>query len=462
MGRWLILLIVLTVARPSFGDDPRIDFKREVAPIIVDRCVGCHGPKKAFAKYRVDTYARLMAPSDAGKNIEPGKPDESLFLELIIQAEPTGRMPKNSDPLPTAEIAILRKWIEQGARTDGVDPSADLSSLVAQAKRPASPAIYPKPVPISALAFRPDGQELAVGGYHEVTIWEPATGKLLRRLPGLPQRVQRLVYSADGSMLAVAGGTPGESGELTLIDPLGEKPSRILGSASDIMLGVALSPDGSLVACSGADRSVRVHEVSSGRELIHLKQFADWVTSVAFDREGLRVTASSLDKSVKVFEARTGKLQTTYVLHNEPVLAVAFDFESNRAVSAGVDRKLHVWDPTVIAAEDGTAALLEDRFKKELSSKMIDGFGEEILGVTVARGFAFACSADGKVLQHELKSSRLLQTFEGSTDWAYSVAVDPAVKRLAVGGFDGTIRIFEVESGRELARFLAAPGLSRP
>ena len=169
-----------------------------------------------------------MADSDAGKNIEPGKPDGSLFFDLIVLTEPTGRMPKNADPLPKAEVEILRRWIEQGAKSGGIDPNADLSALVARANRPAAPAAYRTPVPISALAFRPDGAELAIGGYHEVTIWDPSTGKLLRRLPGLAQRIQGLTYSADGSKLAVAGGTPGESGELALVDPTGVQPPRVV------------------------------------------------------------------------------------------------------------------------------------------------------------------------------------------------------------------------------------------
>ena len=134
-----------------------------------------------------------MAESDAGRTIEPGKPDDSLFLDLLVESnEPTGRMPKNADPLPAAEVATLRRWIEQGAEVGGLDPDADLAGLVARANRPKAPAAYRAPVPISALAFRPDGGELAVGGYHEVTIWDPSTGKLLRRIPGLAQRTQGL------------------------------------------------------------------------------------------------------------------------------------------------------------------------------------------------------------------------------------------------------------------------------
>ena len=462
MARWLILPLIVAVVRPALGGEGEVSFKDHVAPILVRRCLACHGPKKAFAKFRLDTFARLMAESDAGKTIEPGKPEESLFLDLIVLSEPTGRMPKDADPLPEAEVQVLRRWIEQGAKPGEIEENVDLAGLVARANQPAAPASYPSPVPVSALAFRPDGGELAVGGYHEVTIWDPSTGRLVRRLPGLAQRTQGLAYNADGSLLAVAGGTPGESGELALLDPKGGQAPRSIASASDILLAVAFSPDGSLVATSGADRAVRVLEVGSGKELCQVKQFADWVTGVAFDREGSTVAASSADKLVKVFEARTGKLRATYLGHGEPVLAVAFDLESNKAVTAGADKRLHIWDPKVIAAEDGTAALLEERFKKELSSRTVDGFGDDILDLVVARGNVFSASADGKVRQHDLKSAAPIRTIDGNGDWAYALAVDAPGRRLAVGGFDGSVRVHEIEDGREVARFVAAPGWPRP
>ena len=455
-------LLLVAMASSASSDGPEVSFKDQVAPILVRRCLACHGPKKASAHYRLDTFARLMTDSDAGKTIEPGQPAESLFLDLIVQADPDGRMPKNSDPLPTAEVDVLRRWIEQGAKSGGLDPNADLSGLVARATRPTAPSVYRTPVPIAALAFRPDGLELAIGGYHEVTTWDPATGKLLRRITGLAQRTQGLAFTADGSLLAVAGGTPGESGELVLIDVRGDQPPRPVAASSDILLAVAFSPDGSLVATSGADRTLRVHEVATGKELCQVKQFADWVTGVAFDRDGSTVAGSSTDKLVKVFDARTGKLQTTYIGHGEPVLAVTFDLDSARAVSAGGDKMLHVWDPKVIAAEDGTAAQLEDRFKKEITTRKIDGFGDDVLDLAVARGQVFSASADGKVRQHDLNSAKLVRSFDGLDDWAYSLAVDPSGTRLAVGGFDGGVRVYAIDDGREIARFLAAPGLGRP
>jgi hypothetical protein len=457
----LIAAMAATIG-PAGADEGKVRFLDQVAPILVGKCLACHNPMKAIAGFRVDTYARLMAESKGGRMIEPGKPDDSILFMLVEQKEPTGRMPKDADPLPAAEIATLRRWIEQGADSGGLDPDADLAGLVARAKRPRAPAAYKAPVPVAALAFRPDGGELAVGGYHEVTTWDPSTGKLLRRLSGLAQRTQGLAFIGDGSILAVAGGTPGESGELALVDPVGARPARVIASASDLMLGLAISPDGSMVAASGADRTIRVHEVSTGRELCQIKQFADWVTGVAFDGDGSTVVGSSSDKLAKVFEARTGKLRATYIGHGEPVLAVAFDPESNRAVTAGADRRLHLWNPQVIAAEDGTAGQLEERFKKDLASRMIGGFLDDVIDLVVARGSVFSASADGRVRQHDLKTLHLVRTFEGLDDWAYALAVDPAGRRLAVGGFDGSVRIYDLEAGRELVRFVAAPGWERP
>jgi hypothetical protein len=130
----LILPMLLATTWPGSGDERTISFEREIAPILVQRCLRCHGPSKAFAGHRVDTFARVMAASDAGKAIVPGKPDESLFLDLIVLTEPTGRMPKNADPLPEAEVRALRRWIEQGARSGGLDPDADLEKVVAKKK----------------------------------------------------------------------------------------------------------------------------------------------------------------------------------------------------------------------------------------------------------------------------------------------------------------------------------------
>ena len=137
-------------------------------------------------------------------------------------------MPQKADAMPAAEIARFEKWIKSGARFDGADPRLPLAEILAPVEHPAAPAAYATALPVTALAFSPDGAELAVSGYREVTIWNPTTGALVRRIGNVAPRTVALAFSPDGKTLAVAGGQPGESGELRLFNPATGALQRLL------------------------------------------------------------------------------------------------------------------------------------------------------------------------------------------------------------------------------------------
>ena len=105
-----------------------------------------------------------------------------------------------------------------------------LRSILPPRVHPAPPEIYRAAAPVFALAFAPDGKELAVGGYNEVTIWDAASGRLLRRIKGLPQRIHALAFNRAGDQLLVGGGVPGEYGELSLVDPGSAPKIRTFGN----------------------------------------------------------------------------------------------------------------------------------------------------------------------------------------------------------------------------------------
>src|SRR5205807_207596 len=149
----------------------------------------CHGPEKSKGKYRLDSFERLMNPGKSkDAPVVAGKPESSALFRLITAHDEDERMPQKADPLRAADVELIRRWIEEGAKFDGTDRSASLASLVPQPPEPAAPQVYPEPVPITALAFSPDGKVLAASGYHEMTLWGPTDGKLLGRIPGLPER----------------------------------------------------------------------------------------------------------------------------------------------------------------------------------------------------------------------------------------------------------------------------------
>lgn len=417
----------------------------------MQKCQACHGPEKAKGGYRLDTFERLTKPGDGGeKPVVPGKPAESELYRLITSHDADERMPQKDDPLPAAQVAAIKRWIEQGATFDGPEPGAPLSSLVAEAAYPDPPEAYSRPVPVLALAFSPDGTELAASGYYEITVWDPADGRLVRRIKNLPQHVQAIAYSPDGSLIAVAGGTPGKAGEVRLIRADGSQPPRVLDRINDLMLTVSFSPDGTKLAAGGADGAVRVYDAASAKRELLMEQHADWVTAVAFSPEGKFIASASRDKSARVFDARTGELHSAYVeKHEEPIYALAWSPDGQRLYTGGRDKVVHVWEPKDVDA-------------KKLGQ--IAGFGGDVLRLDASSGYLFASSADGKVRQYAKDGGAtpaLVRTFEDHHDWVYAIAVDSKTGRVATGGYDGEVHIRTADEGKPVAAFTAAPGLDR-
>src|SRR5205814_10709841 len=131
------------------------------------------------------------------------------------------------------------------AKLDGSDPRAPLVTLIPKTPHPDPPDVYRYPVPVLGLAFKPDGSELAVGGYHEITVWNPADGKLLRRIHNVAQRTHGLDYSPDGAVLAAASGSPGQFGEIALFNPANGARINVLATLPDTALTLEFSPAGS-------------------------------------------------------------------------------------------------------------------------------------------------------------------------------------------------------------------------
>lgn len=89
-----------------------VDFQRDVAPLLAKRCLECHGPKQAKNDFRTDDPEILMGYIEAGDSS-----NSSLVNDYLITSDPDSLMPPASHggPLPTAEIALLKLWIDEGA-----------------------------------------------------------------------------------------------------------------------------------------------------------------------------------------------------------------------------------------------------------------------------------------------------------------------------------------------------------
>jgi len=93
-----------------------ISFKEEIAPVLVSKCLGCHGTERPRGRYQLHTFEKLMtAGASKSPSIVPGHPEKSELFRLITSNDPDERMPPKGERLSAAEIETLRRWIAAGA-----------------------------------------------------------------------------------------------------------------------------------------------------------------------------------------------------------------------------------------------------------------------------------------------------------------------------------------------------------
>lgn len=433
-------LAALMVVAPAQAAAP-VSFARDIAPILARKCVTCHNAEKAKGKYRLDTFEWLLRP---GASKEPpvtaGQPAKSELLRLLTLKDEDERMPQKDDPLPPGQVTLIERWIAEGATFDGADRTVAVAALIAAQPQPEPPAAYPRPVPVHALAFSPDGRELAAGGYHEVTIWDAESGRLLRRLRNVAERVHALAYRPDGKQLVVAGGSPGRFGEVKLFDPAEGKLLKSLSALSDVALAAAFSPEGKRLAVGGADNAIRLFDAGTGRPERVLEAHADWVMDVAFSGDGTRLISASRDRSVRVFNPADGDLLAAH-LDSEAAVLGAVAGEGDLVYGAGRDRKVFIWG--------------EKNAKKPGE---LTGFGKDVVRLVIDGDRLFSACADGRVREHSLKEKTLVRTLETRAP-VHALAWHPASGRLAAAGHDGTVHVWKAGDGALVRRFTAAPGL---
>ena len=135
----------------SFQLSLAVDFQAEILPLLEDNCIDCHGPDKQKARLRIDRRPVLLLGGDSGSPaIVPGSPEKSHLIELIKLKDPDERMPQKGDPLSSAEIALLEKWIAEGAVWPGqMNAKLELKTdhwAFQPVKRPALPKVAKHPV----------------------------------------------------------------------------------------------------------------------------------------------------------------------------------------------------------------------------------------------------------------------------------------------------------------------------
>lgn len=123
-----------------------VDFVKEVKPIFEQHCYKCHGSHKQEAAFRLDHRESALKGGDFGAAIVQGKADDSRLIAAVKGVNPKMRMPRKGDPLSAGEVAILEKWIAEGA----VWPASASVKLEQKTDHWAFKPVQRPPVPVNA------------------------------------------------------------------------------------------------------------------------------------------------------------------------------------------------------------------------------------------------------------------------------------------------------------------------
>ena len=106
----------IDISTVHFPADGKIDFIRDVQPILAHDCYECHGPTKRSGSLRLDNKQSVFQGGKSGPEVLAGKSGDSILIHRILGLDNQKRMPVNAAPLSDEHVRILRAWIDQGAK----------------------------------------------------------------------------------------------------------------------------------------------------------------------------------------------------------------------------------------------------------------------------------------------------------------------------------------------------------
>lgn len=303
------------------------------------------------------------------------------------------------------------------------------------------------PVPVTALAFSPDGSVLVSNGARSLDIRSPTNGEVQSRMNCDLPRITSLAFQASpGRLLAVSGGEPGVRGETRLLDWQTQKVVQQFTNSQDLATSVAFGSDGTLLGIASADHLARVWQRSArtdGRftNLFTLSGHAGPVLAIAFSPTGRTIVTASADRSMKVWSVDDGRLLRTFTQHLEAVNALSFrplaggggTDAGSFCASGSTDRSVRIWQPEI-----GRMVRIIRQHRGAIFALAYASDGKSL----------FSGGQEGVIRRFEADSDNLVSQWPAHSDWNYSLAVSPDGTRLASGDWNGEVKIHDLSITR--------------
>ncbi len=302
------------------------------------------------------------------------------------------------------------------------------------------------------LALMPDGRHLVAAGSYGARLWDTETGEQVRTFGTPVQSVSTVAFTSDGRRL-ISGGAQSlwlwdlAAGELAFAYP--PQPNYIEA--------LALSSDDKSVLAVHRQRTVRLVDVATGKELLAINEplrsnpaavpgdplnemltrmaadQASWLQSGSVSPDRKLIAVGGNDETVKIWDAATGKLVRTLRGHRDMVLFAVFSPDGRRIASGGADRTVKLWN-----AETGALIRTLSGHRWTTRAAAFSSDGKLLL----------SASGDTTMMLWDTDTGAPIRTFEGHRAVVRSVAWSPDGKYAVSGSFDTTVKVWEIATGR--------------
>jgi WD40 repeat protein len=351
---------------------------------------------------------------------------------------------------------------------------------------------------LKGVAVSPDGGLLAtVGENGTVVLFDVASGAIRQRFAGHSGTVYDVAFHPEGAWLV----TGGEDGKIIRWSPpTADAPAEQLKAwdAPAAVWSVAVSPDGGLLATGGTDNGISLWNAETG-ELVrrlegHEAEIAEFA-GLAFSPSGRRLASASYDGTARIWNVETGETVQTFRGHSDAVSGIVFAIDDSQVAttSGPADRRALLWgvesgrpvrvfaghanalfgigylaggaqpDPATGASQETPSLLVTGSFDRTLrvwdtdtgiTRRVLEGHSAGVTGIAMhtpkkpgAATQVFSASNDGTVRRWDVAPLPHQHLLDLPSE-PFAGAIAPDGTRVAVGFFDGSLRVYALPEGR--------------
>jgi WD40 repeat protein len=303
---------------------------------------------------------------------------------------------------------------------------------------------------ITSVAWEPDGKRLATGSFdHVIKIWSADTGYEEITLRGHLEAVKSLAWAPDGRL---ASG--GDDGKVRIWTSTRDQESRVLPALAARVSAVSFSPDGKHLASGGDDGKVRIWDSGTyevlqalnGHDERRVNQWAGLIRSLAWSPDGTHLASAGLDGTAKVWEAASGREVFALPAQGGAVWSVGWSPDGSHLAAGSEDGTIRVVEGLEQTPKVGVFRAHEPRPLSQTGPIGVRTLAWSPRGDRLASG-----GVDEQVKVWDPVRGAELARMEGNRGAVFTVAWSPDGKRLASAGTGLVVIVWDAVTGRRIS-----------